>query len=224
VPPMSTARRCLDVAVATVALVVCLPVLAVLALAILAIDGRPVLFRQVRLGEGRVPFTLLKLRTMSTDGTGPGVTAVGDTRITRTGALLRRTSLDELPQLWHVLRGTMTLVGPRPESADLARRYPAECRFVLDTRPGLTGPTQLRFRERSATPPTGWDVDTWYLNALVPRRTACDLEYLSDPTLGRTLKYVLLTALQLVALWSPAPSAAPVSAPEPVPEDGLEGW
>jgi lipopolysaccharide/colanic/teichoic acid biosynthesis glycosyltransferase len=213
---VSTARRCLDVVVASVALVLCLPVLAVVAATILLVDGRPVLFRQVRLGERRVPFTLLKLRTMESVSGGPGVTAAGDSRITRTGGFLRRTSLDELPQLWHVLCGTMTLVGPRPESAELAGRYPAECRFVLDARPGLTGPTQLRFRERSATPPPGWDVDAWYLTTLVPRRTASDLAYLRDPTLGRTLRYLVLTALQLVGLWSPA------SAPEPVAEDGLQ--
>lgn len=216
VRPVSPARRCLDVVVATLALLLSLPVLAVAAAAIMLVDGRPVLFRQVRLGEGRSPFTLLKLRTME-PGSGPGVTAAGDTRITRTGSFLRRTSLDELPQLWHVLRGTMTLVGPRPESAELAARYPAECCFVLDARPGLTGPTQLRFRERSATPPAGWDVDAWYLTALVPRRTACDLAYLGHPTLARTLGYLLLTALQLVGLWSPA------SAREPVPEHRLQG-
>jgi len=213
---VSRARRCLDVVVASVGLVLCLPVLAVVAVAILLVDGRPVLFRQVRLGEHRVPFTLLKLRTMDPGGGGPGVTAAGDRRITRTGGFLRRTSLDELPQLWHVLRGTMTLVGPRPESAELAGRYPAECGFVLDARPGLTGPTQLVFRERSATPPAGWDVDAWYLTTLVPRRTASDLEFLQAPTLGRTWHYLVLTGLQLVGLWSPA------SAREPVAEDGLQ--
>jgi lipopolysaccharide/colanic/teichoic acid biosynthesis glycosyltransferase len=212
---VSKARRCLDVVVASVALVLCLPVLAVVAVAILLVDGRPVFFRQVRLGERRAPFTLLKLRTME-PGSGPGVTAAGDSRITRTGAFLRRTSLDELPQLCHVLRGTMTLVGPRPESAELAGRYPAECRLVLDARPGLTGPTQLLFRERSATPPPGWDVDAWYLTTLVPRRVASDLAYLRDPTLRRTLRYLLLTGLQLVGLWRPA------SAREPVPEDRLQ--
>jgi lipopolysaccharide/colanic/teichoic acid biosynthesis glycosyltransferase len=215
---VSTPRRCLDVVVASVALVLCLPVLAVAAVAILLADGRPVLFRQVRLGEQRVPFPLLKLRTMESGSDGPGVTAAGDSRITTTGRFLRRTSLDELPQLWHVLCGTMTLVGPRPESAELAARYPAECRFVLDARPGLTGPTQLVFRERSATPPPGWDVDAWYLTTLVPRRTVSDLTYLRDPTLGRTVHYLVLTALQLVGLWSPT------SAREPGAEDRLQSW
>lgn len=214
---VSPARRCLDVGVAIVALTLCMPVLAFLALVILTIDGRPVLFRQVRVGEGGSPFVLLKLRTMTTGTDGPGVTAAGDSRITRSGAILRRASLDELPQFWHVLRGTMTLVGPRPESVELAGRYPAECRFVLAARPGLTGPTQLRFRERSATPPPGWDVDAWYLTALVPQRTASDLTFLSRPTLARTLGYLLLTGLQLLGVWSPA------SATEPVPEDGLQG-
>jgi lipopolysaccharide/colanic/teichoic acid biosynthesis glycosyltransferase len=215
--PVSRSRRCLDVVIAGVALVVCLPVLAVLALAIVLVDGRPVLFRQLRVGEAGTPFVLLKLRTMAPGRSGPSVTAAGDARITRTGVLLRLASLDELPQLWHVLRGTMTLVGPRPESVELAGRYPAELRFVLEARPGLTGPTQLRFRERSATPPPGWDVDPWYLTALVPRRVASDLTFLERPTLGRTLGYLGLTALQLLGLWSPS------SAVEPVAEDRLQG-
>jgi lipopolysaccharide/colanic/teichoic acid biosynthesis glycosyltransferase len=111
----------------------------------------------------------------------------------------------------------MTLVGPRPESVELARRYPTELRFVLEARPGLTGPTQLRFRERSATPPPGWDVDEWYLARLVPRRVASDLTFLERPTLGRTLGYLTLTGLQLLGLRSP-PSAV-----EPVPQDRLQG-
>jgi lipopolysaccharide/colanic/teichoic acid biosynthesis glycosyltransferase len=132
---------------------------------------------------------------------GPEVTAASDARITRLGAFLLRTAIDELPQLWHVLRAQMTLVGPRPESATLADRYPESCRSVLLARPGLTGPAQLQYRERSAVPPEGWtDVERWYLDVLVPLRVAADQEYLERPTVRRTLHYLVVTALFVLGL------------------------
>ena len=198
---VSASRRFLDVAASTLMLALCLPVLAVAALLIYVTDPGPVLFRQTRLGEGGRPFTVYKLRTMRRVAGGPAVTASHDARITRVGAVLRRLSVDELPQLWHVLRGQMTLVGPRPESQDLADRYPISCRPVLQARPGLTGPTQLYYREASAVPPRGWpDVESWYLSVLVPLRTQADLEYLIRPTLANTLRYLALTALFVVGL------------------------
>lgn len=214
---VSAARRCLDVVVASLLLLVTLPLLAVAGMLVLVADGRPVFYRQQRIGQGGRPFSLLKLRSMSAQA-GAGVTAVGDPRITRVGAILRRTSVDELPQLWHVLRGQMTLVGPRPESEPLARRYPASCRVVLAARPGLTGPAQLRYRERSAVPPPGWtDVERWYLEALVPLRVQSDLVYLQQPTLRATLRYLRLTAMFVVGLVDLQAPALPLPA-QPTPE------
>jgi lipopolysaccharide/colanic/teichoic acid biosynthesis glycosyltransferase len=200
--PVSAARRTLDVLVALILMVLFLPLLPFVALLIAADDGWPVFYRQVRLGQDGVPFRLLKLRTMRTSEAGPSVTAQGDPRITGIGRFLRRTSLDELPQVWHVLRGEMTLVGPRPESEALARRYPPSCRPILAARPGLTGPTQLRYREKSALPPSGWggDVDKWYLDVMVPIRVQADLEYLMHPTLAATLHHLWLTAMFVVGL------------------------
>jgi lipopolysaccharide/colanic/teichoic acid biosynthesis glycosyltransferase len=190
------ARRALDIVVAAVMLVVLLPLIAVIAGLILLTSGRPVFFSQSRVGEHGRRFVLYKLRTMRVVASGPEVTAQADARITRLGAFLRRTAIDELPQLWHVLRGQMTLVGPRPESDALARRYPSSCRSVLMARPGLTGPAQLHYRERSAVPPADWpDVESYYLEVLVPLRVAADREYLDRPTVGRTLHYLALTAL-----------------------------
>jgi len=195
------ARRLLDVLVAAVLLLLVSPLLAIIALSILVTSGRPVLFRQPRIGEDGRPFVLYKLRTMRMVASGPEVTAASDARITRLGAFLRRTAIDELPQLWHVLRAQMTLVGPRPESATLADRYPESCRSVLLARPGLTGPAQLQYRERSAVPPEGWtDVERWYLDVLVPLRVAADQEYLERPTVRRTLHYLVVTALFVLGL------------------------
>ena len=201
VATISPARRLLDVLVGGLLLILASPLLAVVAVLLLVTSGRPVLFRQSRVGESGRPFTLYKFRTMRLLASGPEITAATDVRITRIGGFLRRTAIDELPQLWHVLRGQMTLVGPRPESAALAAGYPEACRPVLQARPGLTGPAQLRYRERSAVPPNGrTDVERWYLEVLVPLRVAADREYLDRPTVRRTLYYLLVTALFLVGL------------------------
>ena len=143
-------RRAVDVAAAAVLIVLTAPLVLVAAVLILLTDGRPVLFRQERVGEDGVPFRLTKLRTMRAAPAGGAaeVTATGDPRITRVGAALRRTSIDELPQLWHVLTGRMTLVGPRPESVGLAARYPESCR------PGAARPAGAH-RSRTAALPGG---------------------------------------------------------------------
>jgi lipopolysaccharide/colanic/teichoic acid biosynthesis glycosyltransferase len=198
---ISAWRRALDVVVAGMLLVFATPVLLVAGALVALTSGRPVLFHQVRVGERAQPFTLTKLRTMRPGG-GPGVTTTGDLRVTGVGRVLRRTSIDELPQLWAVLRGRMTLVGPRPESLDLAARYPDSARPVLQARPGLTGPCQLAYRERAVTPPPGWDPERWYLEVMVPLRARADLEYLSSPSPRATFRHLLRTALFVTGLAS----------------------
>lgn len=194
-------RRILDIFVATVLLLLASPFVAVIAVLILVTDGRPVIFRQIRVGEQGRRFVLYKLRTMRVVASGPEITTQRDSRITRLGTFLRRTGIDELPQLWHVLRGQMTLVGPRPESDALAGRYPASCQSILLARPGLTGPAQLHYRERSNVLPEGWsDIETYYLQVLVPIRVAADQEYLANPSLRRTIHYLFLTALFVTGL------------------------
>lgn len=143
-------KRALDVAVAAAGLVVAAPVLAALAVAVKLDSPGPALFFHTRVGRGRRPIRVAKLRTMVADADrrGPAVTAGGDRRVTRVGALLRRTKLDELPQLWNVLRGDMSLVGPRPERpqfvAELSEQIPyyglRHC-----VKPGMTGWAQLRY-------------------------------------------------------------------------------
>jgi|SRR6478735_2249445 len=205
---ISWQRRGLDVAVAATSLVLLSPVLLVVALAVRISSPGPVIFRQVRLTRGRTPFTLYKFRTMRVGTTGPEVTRRGDPRVTAPGRLLRKTSLDELPQLVNVLRGQMTLVGPRPETPALAARYPAEVAWVLDETPGLTGPAQISLRddvsvvsvpgasEASVADPEV--VERWYVEHLVPMRVATDLTYLRRPTLWATLRVIGWTARYLV--------------------------
>ena len=132
-------QRTIDVAVAAPALVVLSPVFAGIALLVVLDSPGPVLYRASRVGFRGEPLTMLKFRKMHPDAHGGDLTLAADDRLTRVGRWLARTKLDELPQLWHVLRGEMSLVGPRPEVPSFVARYPAEYRVILSTRPGLTG-------------------------------------------------------------------------------------
>jgi lipopolysaccharide/colanic/teichoic acid biosynthesis glycosyltransferase len=173
-------NRAADVAVAGLGLAVAAPVLAVAAAAIKLEGGGPVLYRQQRVGLGGRDFELLKLRTMvvgaETMGAGVAVDR-GDSRITRVGRVLRRLSLDELPQLWNVVRGDMSLIGPRPTLRYQVEQYTERQRRRLDVRPGITGWAQVQ--GRAMLP---WDerieLDVWYVEH---RSWRLDLEIL-----GRT--------------------------------------
>jgi lipopolysaccharide/colanic/teichoic acid biosynthesis glycosyltransferase len=197
----SLARRALDIVVSSILLLLFAPLLLCLALAVKLSGGGPVLYRQVRVGQGGRPFRLIKFRSMR-PGDGPEVTAGGDPRITRVGAILRRTSLDELPQFWHVLQGRMTLVGPRPDTVELASRYPQDCQWVLQHRPGITGPAQLYLRDATTIPAGVTDVEEYYLTQLVSRRVALDATFLAQPTVRATVRFCLLTAADMLGLRS----------------------
>jgi lipopolysaccharide/colanic/teichoic acid biosynthesis glycosyltransferase len=157
-------NRAADVAIAAAALVVASPLLAAAALAV-KLDGGPVLYRQTRVGKDGVDFELLKLRTMvvgaETMGAGFAVNE-GDPRITRAGRTLRRLSLDELPQLWNVVRGDMSMVGPRPTLRYQVERYDARQRRRLEVKPGITGWAQVNGRA-SLPWPDRIELDVWYV-------------------------------------------------------------
>jgi lipopolysaccharide/colanic/teichoic acid biosynthesis glycosyltransferase len=159
-------RRGLDLLGAGVGLTLAAPVLAAAAVAIKLDDGGPIFFRQERVGRDAAPFEVLKLRTMIVDahtqGAGYAVDA-GDARITRIGAFLRKTSIDELPQLWNVLRGEMGLVGPRPTLAYQVERYTERQRRRLEVKPGLTGWAQVNGRA-SLSWPERIELDVWYVD------------------------------------------------------------
>lgn len=193
-------RRAMDVVVAGTALVLLSPLLLVLGLVVRLTSPGPALFRQVRVGQDAQPFLLYKLRSMRVSAGGSELTAAGDPRVTVVGALCRSTSLDELPQLWNVLRGDMTLVGPRPETPALAAGYPPACRWVLQHRPGLTGPAQVRFRDRTALQDCGPDLEGYYLRVLVPQKVAWDADFLAGPSLRRTCAVIWETVRHLAGL------------------------
>ena len=200
--PLSPARRTLDVVCALALLLVLAPLLGLLGLLVRVTQGAPLVFRQQRIGEGGRSFTLYKFRSMRNGSAGPEVTGGTDQRVTRTGRVLRRLSLDELPQLWNVLRGDMTLVGPRPEVPHLADRYPPEHRWVFRHRPGLTGPCQLRSRAFAVQLEDRPDPEEYYLTVLVPQRAALDAEFLRHATVANVLLVTARTAgYVLSALW-----------------------
>lgn len=192
-------RRALDVLGAGIGLALLVPLMATIALAIKVSSSGPFLFRQVRLTGGRREFTILKFRTMRVTQDGPEITVTGDARVTTIGDFLRRTHIDELPQLVNVLRGDMTLVGPRPETPALAARYPPECQWVLEHRPGLTGPTQVRSRDLNNIPVGVVDTEQWYLEHLVPQRVVMDATYLDHPTVAATLRVLIDTAHHVIS-------------------------
>jgi lipopolysaccharide/colanic/teichoic acid biosynthesis glycosyltransferase len=164
-------NRALDVAVAGTGLVVLSPVLGLAALAIKLEDGGPVLFKQTRVGQDGRDFELLKLRTMVVDaeklGAGYAVDK-GDTRITRAGRVLRKLSLDELPQLWNIVRGDMSVIGPRPTLRYQVEQYDERQRRRLDVKPGLTGWAQIHGRAKLP-----WaeriELDVWYVDHRSPK-------------------------------------------------------
>jgi lipopolysaccharide/colanic/teichoic acid biosynthesis glycosyltransferase len=163
-------NRAADVAIAGGALLVASPLLALAALAIKLEDGGPVLYRQTRVGRDGTDFELLKLRTMvvgaETMGAGLAVNR-GDSRITRTGRILRKLSLDELPQLWNVVRGEMSVIGPRPTLRYQVEQYDERQRHRLDVKPGITGWAQVN--GRASLP---WaeriELDVWYVEHRSP--------------------------------------------------------
>lgn len=186
-------KRAFDLCFSLLALAAAAPLLLAAALLIKLTSRGPVLFRQERIGRGGRPFVILKLRTMVHDAAdrGPGISGRGDPRETRIGRLLRITKMDELPQLLNILRGEMSVVGPRPEIGRIVATYTAEQRQVLAVRPGLVGPAQILGRDEAEMMPESLtDVESYYTNCLLPDKLEIDLEYAARPRLLNDLRWI----------------------------------
>jgi lipopolysaccharide/colanic/teichoic acid biosynthesis glycosyltransferase len=173
------------------------PAFALVALAVWLDDGRPVLFRQTRVGRGGRPFVLLKFRSMLNRPdarAGALLTASGDPRVTRTGRLLRKFKIDELPQLWNVLRGEMNLIGPRPEVPRYVDMSQAVWRAVLDVAPGITDLATLVYRDEERILAGFADPESAYRETVLPAKLALNLAYLERRSRVRDLKLLALTA------------------------------
>ncbi|MBI4300647.1 MAG: sugar transferase [Chloroflexi bacterium] len=194
------AKRSFDLAVASPALLVLSPFLLLIAVLIKLGSPGPVLHKGERVGKGGQPFHILKFRSMvmGSDAVGPQRTAAGDSRITRVGHFLRKWKLDELPQLINVIRGEMSLVGPRPESPYYARHFTPEQRRVLEATPGITGLAQLAFRREEETA-TGDDLDESYLRDILPHKLEMDLQYIDSASIILDLRIILRTLGSLLS-------------------------
>lgn len=191
--------RFIDIAGATIGLVVLSPFFLLVAAWVHMQDGGPVFYRARRVGRGGRGFHLLKFRTMvpQADRLGGGLTVNGDDRVTRAGRVLRRFKIDELPQLWNVVRGDMSLVGPRPEDPRYVALYDSEQRGILMHLPGITSPASLAYRHEEALL-TGPDWQQAYLNHVLPEKLALDLAYFHRRTLTSDMLLIGRTIVRIV--------------------------
>ena len=190
----SAAKRAFDLACVLPALVLISPLLAAVAIAVRLTSSGPIIFRQQRAGRHRKLFTIYKFRTMveNSEAIGPGHTAKGDPRITPVGNLLRRFKLDELPQLYNVVRGDMSLVGPRP-------KLPHHDRTAITSRPGVTGAATLAFRDeqRILCEVPAERLEAFYQEHVIPQKIQLDADYMSGATLVSDVKILLATILRI---------------------------
>ncbi len=199
----SRAKRAFDLAAAVPLTLGALPIMAMVALLVRATSPGPILFRQKRCGKDGREFTLLKFRSMryAEHAAGPGVTSAKDTRITPLGRMLRSSKLDELPQLFNVLRGQMSFVGPRPD----LREYFVECdpkwRQVLTLRPGITGWATLHYRheEQLLAGVAPEKLKDFYVHVLLPNKACLDLEYGKHATFWTDLRVLLRTVTAITS-------------------------
>lgn len=192
------AKRLFDVVASAMGLVILSPLFLVIAVAIKANSQGPVFYRGLRVGQYGRPFRIYKFRTMVTDAdkTGPGITPAQDNRVTSVGRVLRRFKLDEFPQLFNVLKGEMSLVGPRPEDPRYVALYTPEQREILNYRPGITSPASIKYRNESAVL-AGDDWETRYMNEILPVKLALDLEYVRSQSLLTDIAVIMKTLLML---------------------------
>ena len=189
-------KRCIDFILVCIGLPFMLPLFPLIAFGIKLDSKGPVLYHCQRVGKDGKLFTMYKFRTMYAYGpassVGASVSPQGDPRVTPFGRFLRRTKLNELPQLLNVLKGEMTFVGPRPEAPDLAALYPAHARAIFTVTPGLVGPNQILGRNEEEWYPDGVDPQRYYITEILPKKLPLDLEYVNQSSFVKDVHYLVL--------------------------------
>src|SRR5215813_6409173 len=187
-------KRCLDLVLAYIGLLLVLPLFPVIGLFIKLDSRGPILYRCDRIGKDGKPFKMYKFRTMLETPLpmGSSICTKDDLRVTRLGYILRRTKINELPQLLNILKGEMAFVGPRPETPDLAALYPDYARAIFTVTPGLVGPNQILGRNEEEWYPPGVDSQQYYIEEILPKKLPLDLEYICHPSLVKDLQYLVL--------------------------------
>lgn len=192
-------KRLFDLVCALLGLIVFAPLFLVIGPLIKLDSPGAVFYRGERVGKEGVPFSILKFRTMvvHADQMGSALTQSGDPRITRVGRFLRRWKIDELPQAINILRGDMSVVGPRPESPRYVEHYTPEQRQVLSVRPGVTGLTQVKYRHEETLLQSCANMEVEYIETIMPQKLALDLEYIARQSLLLDIELILETLLCL---------------------------
>lgn len=198
-------KRCFDIVTSLTGLILATPAFVVISLLIRLLDGPPVLFWQHRVGQGGKRFTLYKFRTMrSVPPSGRHTFEAGNvTRVTRLGKVLRKSKLDELPQLWNVVCGDMSLVGPRPEVERWVREYPERWARVHQIRPGITDPASIAFRNEEDLLQRAAEPEAFYREALLPRKLAIYEQYVNQRSFWGDLCILMQTLCALISRHDP---------------------
>jgi lipopolysaccharide/colanic/teichoic acid biosynthesis glycosyltransferase len=191
--PYQAFERLFNATCAAAGLVFLVPVFAGIALVVILDDGPPVFFSQIRVGKNGKPFRIWKFRTMRVGSQGSVITAAGDGRVTKAGAALRRWKLDELPQLFNVLKGDMSLVGPRPEAAEQVHLEAPVWQAVLQVRPGITDLASLLYRNEEELLGAVDDPNTFYRESVLPAKLLLNLAYLRSRSFWLDMRLILLT-------------------------------
>ena len=188
-------KRAVDVCASVVTLIALLPVFLVIAILVKLTSRGPVFYRQNRVGRDARIFRILKFRSMVVDADrrGLGITTAEDERVTPFGKILRELKLDETPQLWNVLKGDMSLVGPRPELASYVAQYTPEQLRVLTVKPGITDIASIRYRHEERLLERSADPDELYLRLVLPHKLTLNLEYIDRMSFAFDLKLILQT-------------------------------
>lgn len=192
--------RVIDIMVSLGALLVLSPVLLVIAVWVIINDGWPVFYKQVRVGRGGKDFYMYKFRSMKKDADKGSLITIGgrDPRVTQSGYYLRKYKLDELPQLINVLKGDMSVVGPRPEVRRYVDLYTEEQRRVLEVRPGITDYASIEYMDENVLLEKSTDPDRTYIEEIMPAKIKLNMKYINHHTVGEYLKIVWLTARGIV--------------------------
>ena len=189
-------KRVFDTVVALIGLILFTPLMLIIAVLIKLDSPDPIFYRAPRVGKDGRLFRMYKFRTMVADAEkiGPAITVDQDPRITRIGAFLRGSRLDEIPQLINVLCGEMSMVGPRPEAPYYVEKYSSEQRQVLRVKPGMSGPAQIAFRHEEEMLTNPEALDDEYMNVILPPKLAMDIEYIERRSFMLDVRILLQTA------------------------------
>lgn len=191
-------KRFLDIVLSTIGLLVLFPFLPFVALMIKIDSPGPVFFKQQRIGKDFRRFMIYKFRTMieNADRKGARITAGGDKRVTKVGRFLRKYKIDELPQLFNVLKGDMSFVGPRPEVAEYVQKFEMQYRKLLTVRPGITDPAALHYADEESVLGKSTACEDAYINTILPEKIRLSSHYIDNQTLLTDLKLIAMTLIK----------------------------